>query len=110
MPKDSSDPKPLLNARRDPPDGNRTHPGVLFGSSFAVAMGLFGWLGHLWDEKTGRAPLGVLLGISVGLIYGAYEVWKLVRRGERPVPTVDSDSLLRKQDTPGNVNDEGATP
>lgn len=55
------------------------HPAMMMGSSFAVAMGLFAWLGHRWDEKTGREPLGVLLGVAVGFVYGGYEVWKLIR-------------------------------
>lgn len=59
------------------------HPAMMLGSSFAVAMGLFAWLGHRWDEKSGRAPLGVLLGVSVGFLYGGYEVWKLIRWSEQ---------------------------
>lgn len=55
------------------------HPAVMMGSSFAVAMGLFAWLGHRWDEKSGREPLGVLLGVAAGFLYGGYEVWKLTR-------------------------------
>lgn len=67
------------------------HPGVMFGSSFAVAMGVFAWLGHRWDEKTGRAPLGVLLGVGVGLLYGAYEVWKLIQEPRPPAPASDAE-------------------
>lgn len=59
----------------------------MFGSGFAVAVGVFGWLGHLWDERTGRAPLGVLLGVGLGFVYGGYELWKLVRMSERENPT-----------------------
>ena len=66
------------------------HPGVMFGSSFAVAMGIFAWLGHRWDEKTGRAPLGVLLGVGVGLLYGAYEVWKLIQEPRPPSTEPDA--------------------
>ncbi len=80
-----------------PRDDNRTHPGVLLGSGFAVAVGLFGWLGHLWDEKTGRAPLGVLLGVSLGLVYGAYEVWKLVRRDKTDLPASEFAAPVPKE-------------
>lgn len=55
---------------------------VLLGSSFALAMGLFAWLGHQWDERRGTAPWGVLAGVGLGLAYGAYEVWKLIRMAE----------------------------
>ncbi len=52
---------------------------VLLGSSFAFAMGLFALIGHRWDEKHDSEPWGGLVGVSLGLLYGAYEVWKVVR-------------------------------
>lgn len=77
---DKSDPPGrLLQAHRSLNEAGRMHPAVMMGSSFAVAMGLFAWLGHRWDEKTGREPLGVLIGVGVGFLYGGYEVWKLTR-------------------------------
>ena len=54
-------------------------PAIMLGSSFAVAMGLFAWLGMKFDAKNGTEPWGVLVGVGFGLTYGAYEVWKLVR-------------------------------
>lgn len=71
------------------------HPAMMLGSSFAVAMGIFAWAGHRWDEKTGRAPLGVLLGVSVAFLYGGYEVWKLIRwseRGAKGAPEASGES------------------
>lgn len=76
---DAETPSRTVRAHRKIQENARMHPGVMFGSSFAVAMGLFAWLGHRWDEKTGRAPLGVLLGVGLGFVYGGYEVWKLIR-------------------------------
>ncbi|MEX2586825.1 MAG: AtpZ/AtpI family protein, partial [Actinomycetota bacterium] len=58
-------------------------PAILLGSSFAIAMGIFSWLGHRWDEKTGNAPWGVLAGVTAGFAYGGYEVWKLVRMSDQ---------------------------
>lgn len=75
------------------------HPAVMMGSSFAVAMGLFAWLGHRWDEKTGREPLGVLLGVGVGFIYGAYEVWKLTRTADAPAE-VEKKAAVSTTDAP----------
>lgn len=72
-------PNRLVRTHREVNAAGRMHPAVMMGSSFAVAMGLFAWLGHRWDEKTGWEPLGVLLGVSVGFLYGGYEVWKLTR-------------------------------
>jgi len=54
-------------------------PAIMLGSSFALVMGIFGWLGHQWDEKTGYEPLGALIGVGLAFLYGAYEVWKLTR-------------------------------
>ncbi|WFB37209.1 AtpZ/AtpI family protein [Kiritimatiellota bacterium B12222] len=54
-------------------------PAILLGSSFAAAMGIFSWIGHSWDEKHGSEPWGVLGGVTLGLLYGVYEVWKLTR-------------------------------
>jgi hypothetical protein len=68
-----------VRAHREIQSAGRVPAPVMLGSSFAVAMGLFAWLGHRWDQKTGREPLGVLLGVAAGLVYGAYEVWKLTR-------------------------------
>lgn len=81
------------------------HPAVMMGSSFAVAMGVFAWLGHRWDEKTGREPLGVLLGVGVGFIYGAYEVWKLTRTVDVPAEA-EKDATASKTDAPNAVPPE----
>ncbi len=83
------------------------HPAVMMGSSFAVAMGLFAWLGHRWDEKTGREPLGVLLGVGVGFLYGGYEVWKLTRPAEAP-KEAEADTVASKPDAqaPGRSGED----
>ena len=53
-------------------------PAIGFGSSFAGGMALFGLGGHWLDGKTGKEPLFTLLGIGLGLLFGAWELWKLV--------------------------------
>ncbi|MGA0333871.1 MAG: AtpZ/AtpI family protein [Kiritimatiellia bacterium] len=74
------EPGPLLSIHRKTVESTQgMSPAILLGSSFALAMGIFAWLGHRWDEKTGRAPLGVLCGVSLGFLYGGYEVWKVIR-------------------------------
>jgi len=57
---------------------------MLLGSSFAVATGGLGWLGHLGDVKYDTEPWLALLGISIGFVYGGYEVWKLTREASTP--------------------------
>lgn len=70
----------LLHQHRKTVEWTRgTSPAVLLGSSFAFAMGLFAWLGMKWDEKHASEPWGVLTGVFFGFLYGAYEVWKVVR-------------------------------
>jgi hypothetical protein len=49
------------------------------GINFAVGMGLFSFGGYKLDQKRGDGNLFTLLGMFLGLIYGGYEVWKLVR-------------------------------
>jgi F0F1-type ATP synthase assembly protein I len=59
-------------------------PAVLMGSSFALAMGGFAWLGMKWDAKHHSEPWGVLFGVCMGFVYGGYEVWKVTRSGPTP--------------------------
>ncbi len=49
-----------------------------FGSSFAVGMALFSLGGHWLDVKYGKEPVFTLLGVFLGLVYGGWELWKLV--------------------------------
>lgn len=68
----------MLNLHRKTVESTKEmSPAVLLGSSFALAMGFFAWVGHRWDLKNGSEPWGVLTGVCVGLLYGAYEVWKV---------------------------------
>ena len=69
----------LKNHRNTVASTKNMSPAILMGSTFAVAMGLFAWLGHRWDLKHDSEPLGVLAGVFLGFVYGAYEVWKVTR-------------------------------
>lgn len=62
---------------------HRVNPAVGFGTSFAAGMALFAIAGHALDLKTGREPLYTLLGIFLGLVYGGWELWKLVTEVNR---------------------------
>lgn len=53
-------------------------PSVGFGSSFAVGMALFALGGHWLDVKYDREPLFTLIGVGLGFLYGAWELWKLI--------------------------------
>ncbi|MDF3128798.1 AtpZ/AtpI family protein [Kiritimatiellaeota bacterium B1221] len=79
---------------------------VLLGSSFAFAMGLFALLGHRWDEKHDSEPLGVLVGVSLGLLYGGYEVWKVVRvTGAEPSRSVKGEAEEPSRPSKGDEHD-----
>ena len=66
-------------------------PAILLGSSFALAMGLFAWVGHQYDERHGTEPLGTLVGVAAGMLYGAYEVWKVTRTPTSSTESPDDD-------------------
>ena len=85
---------PLLKVHRTTVESTQgMTPAVLLGSSFALAMGGFAWLGHRWDEKTGNEPWGVLTGVFVGFLYGGYEVWKVIRpMNKEPPPSFKEGS------------------
>ena len=52
---------------------------LTLGTQLAVGMALFAWLGMYVDKRRGGGSAGTLIGIFLGLFYGAYEVWKLAR-------------------------------
>lgn len=65
-------------------EGNRSFVGkagqaIALGSNLAVGMALFTFFGYYVDQKRGGGILWTLCGMGVGLIYGAYEIWKVVR-------------------------------
>lgn len=72
-----------MNGTR-PDDGDhseekrRLNPAIGFGTSFAVGMVIFALGGHWLDVKFGHESLFTLLGIFLGLIYGGWELWKLI--------------------------------
>jgi F0F1-type ATP synthase assembly protein I len=57
---------------------------MLLGSSFALATGGLGWLGHQGDLRFGTDPWLAVLGVLLGFLYGGYEVWKISRMTTEP--------------------------
>lgn len=53
---------------------------ISLGTNLAVGMAVFASLGYFIDKRTGGGSLFTLMGIFLGLFYGAYEVWKTIRR------------------------------
>ncbi len=56
---------------------SRSANAIGFGTSFAVGMVLFTVAGRALDAKTGHEHLFTLIGIGLGFLYGAWELWKM---------------------------------
>ena len=67
----------IMGKRKSRPKGAMAAAGL--GLNFAVGMALLSYLGYKLDEKRGGGSTWTLCGVFLGLMYGAYEVWKLVR-------------------------------
>jgi|APCry1669188970_1035186.scaffolds.fasta_scaffold17936_2 F0F1-type ATP synthase assembly protein I len=54
---------------------------IALGTNMAAGMAVFTFLGYWIDRWRGGSGTGVwtLVGMFVGLLYGGYEVWKVVR-------------------------------
>ncbi len=53
---------------------------VMLGMNFAVGMAIFSFLGFYVDQRRGQSGiLFSVIGICLGLAYGGYEVWKVIR-------------------------------
>lgn len=85
------DPSHFLKTHRSVVSSTRgMSTGILLGSSFAVATGGLGWLGHLADLKYDTEPWCAVGGVLLGFVYGGYEVWKLARHSSSsPTDTED---------------------
>jgi hypothetical protein len=62
------------------PDGrSELGQAVMLGTNFAVGMAVFSFIGWYIDQKRGGGLLFTFFGMAMGLAYGGYEVWKVVR-------------------------------
>ena len=53
---------------------------IALGTNMVAGMALFTFLGYQFDQRRGQGRTGTLIGMFLGLFYGGYEVWKLVRQ------------------------------
>ena len=67
------------------------NPAIHLGLNFAVGMALFTYIGYKIDLKRGGGAGFTLTGMFMGLIYGAYEVWKLIRVQDVPQAMEDEN-------------------
>lgn len=57
----------------------RAGEAISLGTNLAAGMAVFTFLGYYVDHKRGGGVACTLAGMGLGLLYGAYEVWKVVR-------------------------------
>jgi hypothetical protein len=63
-----------------PGERNELGRALMLGMNFAVGMAVFSFLGYYIDQQRGEgAILFTVVGILLGLAYGAYEVWIVIR-------------------------------
>ena len=52
---------------------------MALGTNLAAGMALFTFIGYWIDGKRGGGIFWTVCGMFMGLLYGAYEVWKVIR-------------------------------
>ncbi len=65
---------------KKPSEPSRKYQAVAFGYTFAAGMFVFTMIGYYIDKKRGGDGGWTLAGMFLGLGYGGYELWKLVRQ------------------------------
>ena len=60
-------------------------------TNLAAGFLLLGLSGFYLDRKLGSSHLWTVVGLSLGFVYGGYEVWRLVRR-------LDADQAGREKE------------
>ena len=51
---------------------------LTLGTTFAVGMAVFSFIGFKIDQKRGGGILFTLIGMVLGLAFGAYETWRVI--------------------------------
>jgi len=65
---------------KKPSEPSRKYQAVAFGYTFAAGMFVFSMIGYYIDKKVSGDGGWTLAGMFLGLGYGGYELWKLVRQ------------------------------
>ena len=53
---------------------------VSIGIQLASGMAVFSFVGYMIDQKQGKGHEFTLIGMFLGLFYGGYVTWKLIRQ------------------------------
>jgi hypothetical protein len=78
---------------------------VMLGTNFAVGMAVFSYAGYWVDQKRGGGLLFTVSGMVLGLGYGAYEVWKVIRIMNEQARKICDDRRQTRSPTTGGETD-----
>jgi hypothetical protein len=113
MPRSLGDPAAMTedvrNAAKGPPRGGPLTGRRLAGVGFelAVGMAVFAFGGYWLDRRRGTGQFWTLVGAGLGLVYIAYEVWKLMRSvNDADAPKARPDAAERAA-IGGSENEDG---
>ena len=70
---------------------------ISLGLNMAVGVVVFTLAGYWVDQRRGGGKAWTLCGIFLGLFYGAYEVWKVVRQLSRKAAEQKGQGGSREQ-------------
>lgn len=65
---------------------------IALGTNMVAGMALFTFLGYKLDQRRGEGRGFTLAGMFLGLFYGGYEVWKLVRQMQAMAETTKTEA------------------
>ena len=63
---------------RQPNERSDISQALTLGTTFAVGMAVFSFAGFKIDQRRGDGILFTLLGMFLGLAFGAYETWRVI--------------------------------
>jgi hypothetical protein len=83
----------------NPSERSDVSQALTLGTTFAVGMAVFSFAGFKIDQRRGGGILFTLLGMFLGLAFGAYETWRVIT-------FLNRQSHDRTLTSPENSNDK----
>ena len=87
----SGDKEPVVRKDSAGRESGNLSRAIALGTNMAAGMAVFSFLGYWIDKWRGGSGAGpwTLAGMFLGLLYGGYEVWKVVRLLDKGAPGKD---------------------
>jgi hypothetical protein len=97
------------DAAKPPKTGGSMAGSRLAGTGFelAVGMAVFAFGGYWLDRRRGTGQFWTLVGAGLGLVYIAYEVWKLVRSTNETDARTPRPGVAPRAASDGTEKDDG---